>query len=114
VVRERLEWIASLPPNWDGYGAARVGKETVERAFLFLQAVMPAATPAPDIGPTKDGYLVFEWHRLGADLEIRMRSPSEYEVSFDDIDHPERSWESVVKANLRSVVQALGDIAMHP
>jgi hypothetical protein len=112
--RERLGWIASLQPNWDGYGAARVSRETIERAFLFLQAVMPATAPAPDIGPTKDGYLAFEWHRLSADLEIRMKSPSEYEVSFDDIDHPEKSWESVVGANLRSVVQAIGDIVLRP
>lgn len=110
LVRERLEWIASLAPNWDGYGAARVGKETIERAFRFLQVVMPVTAPAPDIGPTKDGYLVFEWHRLGADLEIRMRSPSEYEVSFDDIDDPEKSWNSTVTANLRSVVQGISDI----
>jgi hypothetical protein len=109
-VRERLEWIASLPSGWDGYGAARVGKETIERAFRFLQAVLPAAAPAPDIGPTKDGCLVFEWHRIGTDLEIRMRSPSDYEVSFDDNDHPEKSWEAMVSANLHLVVQAIGDI----
>jgi hypothetical protein len=109
-VVDRLEWIAMLPPNWDGYGADPVSKEIVDQAISFLKAIMPAAAPPPDIGPTKDGYLVFEWHRLGADLEIRMRSPSRYEVAFDDIDQPERSWERTVSTDVHDVVRAIGDI----
>lgn len=110
-VRRRLEWIGSLPPNWDGYGAATVSRQTLEQAMLFLGAVMPVSGPAPEIGPTKDGHLVFEWHRSTADLEIRMRSTTHYEVAFDDIEEPERSWEAVVKTDVRPAVQAIGDIA---
>src|SRR4051812_46654805 len=64
-VRTRLKWIESLPPNWDGHDAAKVSRQALDQAMLFLKKVMPLAGPAPDIGPTKDGQLVFEWHRRG-------------------------------------------------
>lgn len=108
---KRLAWILSLPENWDGNGARRVEHETVRRAWAFLRAIMPTDAAAPDIGPTKDGQLLFEWHRRSADLEIRMRPTSELEVAFDDIQEPERSWDEVVTADMERVVDAVREIS---
>jgi hypothetical protein len=96
AVEQRLAWILSLPDNWDGYGAAHVEHETVRRAWSFLGRVIPPDGEAPDIGPTKDGRLQFEWHRLNCDLEIRMRSAPDFEVAFDDPRDPGRSWDEII------------------
>lgn len=99
AVEGRLAWILSLPDNWDGYGAAHVEHETVRRAWSFLGRVIPPDGEAPDIGPTKDGQLQFEWHRTSCDLEIRMRPTRDFDVAFDDLRDPERSWDEVIAAS---------------
>jgi hypothetical protein len=106
----RLAWLLSLPENWDGYGASPIEHETVRRAWAFLRAVMPANALAPDIGPTKDGQLQFEWHRRTADLEIRMRSNGEFSVAFEDLSLPDRSWDGIVTTDLRRLLDIIREI----
>jgi len=108
---KRLAWILSLPENWDGKGARRVEHETVRRAWSFLRSIMPTNAAAPDIGPTKDGQLLLEWHRQLADLEIRMRATGEFEVAFEDIREPERSWDDVVTVDIERVINAVREIS---
>lgn len=48
-------------PNWDGYGAVPVKRETVEQAYRFLEA-LPLGMPAPSIGAEPDGHITFEWY----------------------------------------------------
>jgi hypothetical protein len=110
---KRLAWVLSLPENWDGTGARRVGGEAVRRAWSFLSSIMPTEAPAPDIGPTKDGQLQLEWHRRSADLEIRMRPTGEFEVAFEDLDQPEQSWDDVVTVEIERVTDALRQISEH-
>jgi hypothetical protein len=113
-VERRLAWILSLPKNWDGFSAAPVARETVRRALAFLGVVMPLDAPAPDIGPTKDGHVQFEWHRATGDLEIKMRPNGEFVVSFDDLDAPERSWEDTVTVDLQRTRDAIREICGRP
>jgi hypothetical protein len=111
-VDSRLAWILALPENWDGYGAGRVEHEAVRRAWTFLRRVMPPEGATPDIGPTKDGQLQFEWHRLSADLEIRMLPTGEFAVAFDDLRQPEKSWDRVVTAtDFPRVLDAIREIS---
>ncbi|HOW51814.1 MAG TPA: hypothetical protein PLV42_07205 [bacterium] len=49
-------------PNWDGYGAQPVGRETIEQAWKFLKAI-PPQLPRPSIGVESDGHITFEWYR---------------------------------------------------
>ncbi|HTS47394.1 MAG TPA: hypothetical protein VMH05_05590 [Bryobacteraceae bacterium] len=112
-VQSRLAWILGLPDNWDGYGAKRVEHETVRRAWSFLRAVMPPDALTPDIGPTKDGQLQFDWHRDSADLEIRMRGGGEFEIAFDDVGEPDQSWEDVTTDSQRAI-DAIREISKRP
>ena len=48
-------------PNWDGYGAAPVAKQTYAHARSFLDA-LPIGTPVPTVGAEPDGHLTFEWY----------------------------------------------------
>jgi hypothetical protein len=111
----RLAWISSLPDDWDGYGAAQIEHETVRRAWAFLRRIMPPDAPAPDIGPTKDGQLQFEWHRTTCDLEIRMRSSRDFAVAFDDLSEPKNSWDEVITAtDFQRVLNAVREISERP
>lgn len=47
-------------PDWDGYGAAPITKETVQAARAF-QRLLPMDAPQPDIAPGGDGTIGFEW-----------------------------------------------------
>lgn len=49
-------------PDWDGYGAAPVTRETYRLACRFLEA-LPLGIPAPTVGAEPDGHLTLEWHR---------------------------------------------------
>jgi hypothetical protein len=114
AAEQRLAWILSLPENWDGYGAAQVDHATVRRAWAFLRAVMPTDGLAPDIGPTNDGQLLFEWHRAGADFEIRIRPSGEFSVAFDDLRQPDRSWdETITPDHLQRVSDVIREISRH-
>jgi hypothetical protein len=48
--------------NWDGYGAAPIGEETLFQACSFLEA-LPLGTRAPSVGAEPDGHITFEWYR---------------------------------------------------
>ena len=48
-------------PNWDGYRAEAVRKETYHLAHQFL-AALPLGAPAPSTGAEPDGHLTFEWY----------------------------------------------------
>jgi hypothetical protein len=47
-------------PNWDGYDAHAVTKETVQAARRLL-GLIPRDFPDPDIAPGSDGGIGFEW-----------------------------------------------------
>ena|SRR5437870_591447 len=48
-------------PNWDGYGAAPVARETYLQARAFLD-VLPLTTPVPSVGAEPDGHITLEWY----------------------------------------------------
>jgi len=47
-------------PNWDGYNAQSITKETVQAARRLL-GLIPGDFPEPDIAPGSDGGIGFEW-----------------------------------------------------
>ena len=68
-----LDTIASLPDNWDGYGASHIEKLTAENAHEALHN-LTQILPAPDITPNPNGTISFEWETQSglAYLEIGM------------------------------------------
>jgi hypothetical protein len=55
-------------PDWDGYGAEPIARETVQAARGFKR-LLPMDAPQPDIAPGGDGTIGFEW-RLGAPADM--------------------------------------------
>ncbi|MFL5245108.1 MAG: hypothetical protein ACJ8FY_23645 [Gemmataceae bacterium] len=54
-------WEECQRPNWDGYEAVPVSRETLTTARQFLFS-LPLSYPVPSIGAEPDGDLTVEWH----------------------------------------------------
>lgn len=59
-VRQTIDECAFPEPNWDGYGALAIGRETKQNAIEAIKNVLLEA-PAPEIVPNPNGTLSFEW-----------------------------------------------------
>lgn len=62
-IKNELESIYSecSEPNWDGYGARAISRETIEIAEEFIESFMFLDLPTPDIIPEPSGDIGFEW-----------------------------------------------------
>lgn len=58
--RHNIDQLASMPADWDGYGALPISQETKLNAERALEVVARNA-PVPDILPNSNGTLSFEW-----------------------------------------------------
>ena len=57
---DKVEELAAMPENWDGYGAIQISLETKKNAQSALEAILRHA-PVPDITPNPNGTVSFEW-----------------------------------------------------
>lgn len=60
VAEAKIDEIALMPDNWDGYGAVRIGQETKRNAKNALNT-LHTVTPIPDITPNPNGTISLEW-----------------------------------------------------
>lgn len=74
-----------MPPNWDSYGAKAIDRHRAVTAFYLLWIAIANGAPMPALIPTSDGGIQLEWHRCGADLELRVISETALEVFFEDL-----------------------------
>jgi hypothetical protein len=84
----KLNKLASLPNNWDGYGAKAVLFENANFALNILSNICDASHQAPTIVPGSSGDLQIEWHTTQGDLELHIIAP--YQV---------HAWYSVLGEN---------------
>lgn len=47
-------------PNWDGYGAVPIDKESYHESLRFIQD-LPKSLPSPEVTIEPDGEIAFEW-----------------------------------------------------
>lgn len=52
--------VEAAVPDWDGYGAAPVNLQAVQRAWDLLE-LLPSWVPKPMIAPEADGEVLVEW-----------------------------------------------------
>jgi hypothetical protein len=74
---DRLKHLATLPQNWDSYGAAPINPKTIERVRSILREIIAAGAkdiPLPFIAPANDGTLVLEW-KTGGGKELILDVP---------------------------------------
>lgn len=76
--------LATLSDNWDGSGAARINRATINRALRAIEQLLPQDAPAPSIVPISDSGLQIEWHRHHRDLEIEFSPTGAIEFYYFD------------------------------
>lgn len=106
---EQLGRVLNLPEGWDSYGAKKIDLACVASAIDILLQVMHDETPPPAVVPTSCGGLQLEWHALGMDLELEIRSPALVLASYENL-RTEEAWDERV-FDFRRVRLALREMA---
>lgn len=66
-----LQELSRLKKDWDGYGALPITPDSCAHAQRFLAATAPEMT-APEITPTSNGTITFEWASPEGDALIEI------------------------------------------
>lgn len=83
-IEARLAVLRQLPQDWNGYGAAPLNADTVNRAAGVLASLTDHSTPEPSIVPAVRGGVQIEWHTMVGDLEIEFRPSGGTQVLFSE------------------------------
>src|SRR5205823_7779264 len=73
-----------LPIGWDGYAGQPLKLETGMFALKVLNGIMTSQVPVPDVVPTGNGGIQFEWHGEDFELEIYFAAPYDCELWYSD------------------------------
>src|SRR5439155_12376420 len=76
--------VATLADGWDGSGALRIDRATINRALGTIERLLPSDAPAPSVVPIPDSGLQIEWHHNQRDLEIEFSPGGAIEFYFFD------------------------------
>jgi hypothetical protein len=68
--RDRISYLRTLPPGWNTYGSPAIAGQAIDRALQILEALRISGIRMPQIVPTSDGGIQFEWHLPTRRLEI--------------------------------------------
>jgi hypothetical protein len=91
-VARQLQYLLSLPANWDHHGALPIQSKHVQAALSYLNRVMSPSTPPPSIVPVANGGVQIEWHRAGVDVELVFSDENDDELYCYDL-RTDREWE---------------------
>lgn len=83
-VERRMDQLLAYGPNWDGRGAPRIRfeGESLEMTKRLLWLIAAAGLPQPNVVPTVDGAIGFEWHAGDTSLEITPEATGRFSVFF--------------------------------
>jgi hypothetical protein len=76
ATRDRIEQLAALPHDWNGYGACPIDPDVIESASRLIDRLSFEAISAPQVVPMTRGRLQFEWHRGRRSLELELETPT--------------------------------------
>ncbi len=84
-VFDQVHALGQLQEGWNSYRGAPIGEEARRRAVAFLATVLThldEPVPAPSVGPSPDGGVVFRWDTGDYEVEIVfLREGGEYSVA---------------------------------
>lgn len=98
-----------LSDNWDSYGALCPTKNALLGACMLAYQLFEEKTPVPDVFPTADGNIQFEWSCFNLDLEIEVISDGKCFAHFEDLDTGV-SWEKEFTYNLTELRQVISEL----
>lgn len=72
----RIDRLAALEPNWDGYGAPALDRDILFAAKQFIGWLATYTTAQPLVVPMSSGALQLEWHQGQKILELEIEDPT--------------------------------------
>jgi hypothetical protein len=90
-VKQRLEELILLQPNWDSYGGAPVDPRVVQLATSVVEWFAVADMPPPDVFAMSDAGVQIEWHVRQVNIEIDISPLDGTTIYFDDL-HSGQRW----------------------
>lgn len=103
---QRISYLLQLPENWDSYGAKKIDVSIAYHSIDILQKVSRPDIPPPNIVPTVNGRLQFEWHTNGIDLEFEVLSAASISVSYENMNNG-MEWDKVLDYNLAELTDII-------
>lgn len=93
----RVNYLLSMPPGWDSYGARPVDFESALRALrLVILAMSSGSEIRPQIAATPRGGIQIEWVGQRGDLEVAVEK-DRINVLLDLVDNPAGSFEQTMQ-----------------
>jgi len=102
---ERLDYLMSLPQNWDGQGGVAVSEETRTKVYKLLDAVTSPRDVLPSLVPGTDGSVNLEWRRPGLFFEIHVDPAGRVTAYFHDVEAQDER-----ETDYRSIEPQVGDL----
>ncbi len=106
AVLRKIEYLASLPLNWDSYGSSPPGAEECQHAKSILTLIEQDSFPAPDIVPVSGGGIQLEWQYQERELELEIVANSG-SVNFIKIHEDGTTEEDSYPITAREITQGL-------
>ncbi len=82
--QDRISSLGTLPQDWNTYGSPHIAQRAIQAAHRFLETGLIQGAPVPQIVPTSDGGIQFEWHLAGRRLEIEIDEEGAMEYFYVD------------------------------
>lgn len=101
---DKANELLRLQPNWDSYGAKRVDIQSALTSLQILAAAALDEAEAPQVVPTPQGGVQFEWHGAHRHLELCVELPL-ITLFYEDANDPAKNQHRVV--NVPEAVQAI-------
>lgn len=83
-IKKKVSGFLEFPENWDSYGAARISPDVAFFSINFIESVISAVTPVPQVVPLHNGGIQFEWHENRINFEIAICKPNSCEYWYHD------------------------------
>ena len=74
-IRDRIEYLRRLEPNWDGYGAEVISESALDSCHRLLTSVFPIQEE-PFLAPMCDGGIQIDWE-FGSGAELMIVIPED-------------------------------------
>jgi len=59
---EALDALVGLEQDWDSYGALPPSRPVLQHAWALASMLVEQGMPIPQVFPTRNGGIQFEWH----------------------------------------------------
>lgn len=106
----KLNELGGLPVNWDSYGGLPLSPEMHAAARFLVEQIAEPGLPEPSIVPTSNGSVQLEWHGDAIDLELRLVSPTVYEMYFENGRSGAPPTDQVLRYDLTPLRNALAEL----